>query len=143
MRLPLLCLALSLAKAAAWAGAWAPRTPATARARPIASALPPDGLRARRPNDAKNLPKKLERSPLTLATRALSLCVAAVAGMRSLERLYREGAARTTTPSRPLAPGTIADLPLFRVPWTALPGVVQVLQVRRLTAREEGRPEPP
>ena len=50
--------------------------------------------------------------------------------MRSLERLYRDGSTARTTPSSPLAPGTFADLPLFRVPWTALPGVVQVLQVR-------------
>ena len=49
--------------------------------------------------------------------------------MRALERLYRAGD-DTTEKRQAVEPGTLADVPLFRVPWTALPGVVQVLQVR-------------
>ena len=48
--------------------------------------------------------------------------------MRSLERLYT--AAKPAVSNRPPpAPGDIADLPLFRVPWTVLPGVTQVVLV--------------
>lgn len=50
---------------------------------------------------------------------------------QGLEQLYRKSArsAGDDGGTRPVEPGTLSDLPLFRVPWTALPGVVQVLQV--------------
>ena len=48
--------------------------------------------------------------------------------MRALERLYAASHVQSQPP-RAAPPGDIADLPLFRVPWSVLPGVVQVLLV--------------
>ena len=51
------------------------------------------------------------------------------AGVHALEHLYRTHDSFRPVTAEASQPGILKNLALFHVPWTALPGVVQVIQV--------------